>query len=322
MYDLREHQRAEIEQIVKAKGGTFVQMPEGLDWKESFKFVLAEVADAEVLLGWQINAEVLAKAKNLRWFHVPFAGVNRLIEGCPELKTGDIIMTNGSGTMSPPMADAIMGYIIMFNRQFLKHFRNQQKHVWEEGFDFEMYELSTQTLGIVGYGAIGKDVAIRAKPFGLRIIATKNNTAGAYPELDEVMPSSDLPKLLAESDYVLISAPLTPETHGLIGKKELEMMKPTAIIMNVGRGPIIKQAELIEALRENKIGGAALDVTDPEPLPADSPLWDMENVFITPHAIPASNRVPLRMVELFISNLKAYLNNQPLKNVVDVNKGY
>jgi phosphoglycerate dehydrogenase-like enzyme len=274
------------------------------------------------LLGWHITPEVLARAKNLKWLHVPFAGVNRLLDVCPQLKTSDVIVTNGSGTMSAPMADAIMGYIIIFNRLFLNHFRNQQKHTWVSHFNMDVPELCDQTLGIIGYGNIGKDVAKRARPFGLRIIATKNNPAGDYPELDAVMPSSDLPKLLAESDYILLATPLTPETHGLIGKKELELMKPTAIIMNVGRGPIIKQDELIEALRENVIGGAALDVTDPEPLPADSPLWDMENVIITPHSTPASNRVPLRMIELFIDNLRAYLNNQPLRNMVDLSKGY
>jgi phosphoglycerate dehydrogenase-like enzyme len=188
-------------------------------------------------------------------------------------------------------------------------------------------EIWGSTVGIIGLGDVGMAVAERAKAMGCRVIGTRRSVSSAQKNagpVDELLPASEVNYLLRESDYVVLAAPLTPETHHLINGETLRLMKPTAVLINVARGGVVDEAALIAALKSGVIAGAALDVFDKEPLPKESPLWKMDNVFITPHISPTSGSAIFmrRHVQLFNENLKRYLAGEPLLNVVDVERGY
>jgi len=280
---------------------------------------LKEIAEAEIFFGGYIPPEQFAAAKKLKWIQVPFAGVNRLLT-VGEIIESEVIVTNAAGIMAPAMADQIMGYVIGFSRRLPEQWQLQQRKEW--GRLDRLFELAGQTLGIIGHGRIGIELAKRARAFGMRVIATKTNPAGDYPELDLVLPSRELPRLLAEADYVVMCVPLTPQTQGMLGRAEFEQMKSTAYFINIARGQVVKEAELIEILREKRIGGAALDVFEQEPLPATSPFWEMENVIVTPHSSGNFEGFITRSVELFCKNLERYFEGQPLINLVDKKRGY
>jgi phosphoglycerate dehydrogenase-like enzyme len=199
--------------------------------------------------------------------------------------------------------------------------RAQLKHEWSR---FAPRELSGKTVGIVGLGHIGAEVGRLAKAFGCRVIATKRSTTESHRALfaDEIMPAAELHRLLGESDFVVLSMPLTPETRGMIGEAELRAMKPSAVLINIARGPVTVEAALVRALQESWIAGAALDVFDEEPLPPESPFWDMDNVIVTPHISGGTEIYNQRAVEIFAANLKRYLAGEPLENVVDPARGY
>jgi phosphoglycerate dehydrogenase-like enzyme len=200
--------------------------------------------------------------------------------------------------------------------------RRQAERRWDRSI--EAREISGTTCGIIGMGAIGGETARRARALGMRVLATRRSiTARGEDDLaHELLPPSDLGYLLRESDWVVIAAPLTPETRGLIGAEELRQMKPSAVLVNVGRGPIVDEQALIAALRDGVIAGAGLDVFDQEPLPADSPLWDMENVVVTPHFSSGSDHYTTRAADIAADNLRRYLAGEPLRNVVDIERGY
>jgi phosphoglycerate dehydrogenase-like enzyme len=204
--------------------------------------------------------------------------------------------------------------------------RFQEKHEWGQDAISQMTaprEIAGATVGLIGVGSIGRNVAKYAAGLGMRVGAVREHPEKGKPEhVDQVWPSSQLSRLLSQSDYVVLSAPVTPETTGIIGKEQLAAMKPHARLINVGRGPLIDEPALIDALREGKIGGAALDVFDQEPLPADSPLWDLENLLILPHTAGISEKMWERHYELFSENLRRYFAGQPLLGLVDKNSGY
>lgn len=320
---LPPEQSRELEQAIEGKEATLSSLPQELDKEKQAEYILQEIAEAEVFFNGQISREQYAAAKNLKWIQVPFAGVNNLLS-LIELIDSPIIVTNGAGVMAPALSDQVMGYVISFSRRLPQQFVFQQRKEWLrfQGPDARLIELAGCTLGIIGYGRIGIEIAKRAKAFGMRVIATKNTTEGDYPNLDLVLPNSALGQLLAESDFVVISAPLTPETDGMIGRAELEQMKPGAYLINIARGKLVKEAELIEVLREKRIAGAALDVFEKEPLPSDSPLWDLDNVILTPHSSGNFDGFMNRSVSLFADNIRRYLNEQPLVNLVDKKRGY
>lgn len=315
--------RAEIEKALEGHDATVSFLPEKLDKAEREAFVLREVSQAEVVLTGMLSPEQFAAAKNLKWIQVPYAGVNNLLK-VDGIVDSPVILTNGAGVMAPGLADQIMGYIISFSRHLYEQFKFQQRKEWGRlgGPKHPMRELAGQTLGIIGYGKIGSELAKRAKGFGMRVIATKHRIEGDYPELDVVLPDNELNRLLAESDFVVVCAPLTPETEGMIGRAQFEQMKPGAYFINIARGQLVKEDEMIEILREKRIAGAALDVFEKEPLPADSPIWDLDNVIITPHSSGNFEGFMVRAVALFAGNLRRYLSGQPLVNVVDKRRGY
>lgn len=281
---------------------------------------LRALARADILFGpGNIATPYFDAATRLKWFQVITAGVDRLAaEGI--LNRGFEI-TTVSGLAAPAIAEWVMGAIVMLVKGMHTSVRDQAEHKWSFRFTAE---LAGKTCGIAGMGAIGRETARRAHAFGMRVIATRRTVeAGATdPDCDAILPYLELDRLLQESDYVVLAVPLTAETHHLIGARELALMKPTASLLNVARGPVVDQDALVAALRDGTIASAALDVTDPEPLPADSPLWDMPNVILTPHISGAVEGYGHRAAEIFIANLKRYLEGQPLEHLVKRELGY
>jgi phosphoglycerate dehydrogenase-like enzyme len=271
-------------------------------------------------MGGHVPAKTLAEAApKLRWIQLTSAGADRLL-GSGFVESG-ITVTTVSGLHATPIGEYVIGAMLQWAKGVPRTMRAQLRHEWVR---FAPTELSGKTVGVVGLGHIGGEVARLAKAFGCRVIANRRSAeASVYAtHIDELLPAADLHSLLAQSDYVAVCVPLTPETRGLIGERELRAMKPSACIVNIARGPVIDEQALIAALRDGTIAGAALDVFEQEPLPEDSPLWDMENVLITPHISGGTEIYSKRATEIFVRNLRHYLAGEPLENVVDPARGY
>jgi phosphoglycerate dehydrogenase-like enzyme len=274
-------------------------------------------------------------APDLRWVQGHFAGVDRIVNH-PLVRS--IILTTSSGIHTPAMAEYILMMILAFAHRLPRMMDYQRQVEWpkDRWTLFVPRELGDSTLGIVGYGSIGRHTARLAKAFGMKVLATKRNVQHTADEgwhlpqtgdltgeyVDRLYAPNQLRSMLAECDYVAVTVPLNAETRNLIGLNEFKAMKRDAIIVNVARGGVIDQVALIDALRKNTIGGAALDVFTPEPLPADSPLWTLPNVIISPHVSGFTSHYDERAMALFAENLRRYVNGAPLMNVVDVNRGY
>jgi len=213
--------------------------------------------------------------------------------------------------------------MLYFAKRMPRVLADQRRHHWER---FALDTLPGKTLGVVGFGQVGRTIARLARPLGLRVLAVRRTGGDAArstdPDAEAIYPPSGLRTLLAESDYVALIVPFTPETVGLLGQAELVAMKPGAVLINIGRGQLVDEAALIEALRSGHLGGAALDVFAKEPLPADSPLWDLPNVLVTPHSMSTALDENTRMVDLFCDNLRRYVAGQALRNVFDRARGY
>ena len=291
----------------------------------SYENVEQEIADAEIMFGISLQPQQFLAARKLRWIHSQAAAVHQFM--FPELVNSDVILTNARDVHGPVVAEQVIAMMFALARQIPAAVCFQQKHVWGQEAMWRgksrPRELSGATLGLVGLGSIGQNVARRASGLGMRVIAAREHPEKAEPQyVDEVLHSSKLLDLLARSDYVVLSTPVTPETTGMIGTKQLAAMKTDACLINVGRGPLIDEPALIDALRERKIGGAALDVFDQEPLPSDSPLWDLQNLLITPHTAGMSDKMWERHYTLFSENLRRYFLGQPLLGLVDKHGGY
>lgn len=273
---------------------------------------------AEVIVGWQIPEPVRAEARRLRWVHAAAAGVDALL--FPEVMAGQVVLTSSVGAHTVALPEHVMAVILLFSRRLHVALRNQQARRWDRQAVLGE-ELAGKVLGILGLGAIGSALAVRAAAFDMRVIGTKRVPA-PVPGVERVYGPEATDEVLRAADYVVILLPLTRQTRGLIDARRLRLMKPTAVLVNVGRGPIVQEAALIEALREGWIAGAALDVFEREPLPADSPLWTMEQVVITPHVSGASPGYFDRVIPLFCDNLRRYLAGAPLVNRVDPARGY
>jgi D-2-hydroxyacid dehydrogenase (NADP+) len=249
----------------------------------------AALADAEILYGFIPRGEQLMRllelAPKLRWFQATSAGIDRLDEAglLPLLQSQGITITNVSGLHATPIGEYVLGVMLMFVKGAHRFVRAQGRREW---LRYMPAELRGKTVGIVGMGAIGTEVARLAKAFGCRVLAVRRSARERRhdcPPADELLPLADLPYLLGESDYVVLATPLTSETRRLIGEAELRAMKPSACIINIARGGVVDEAALVRALKEGWIAGAGLDVFEQEPLPAESELWGLENVIISPH---------------------------------------
>ncbi len=281
-----------------------------------------QLAEAEVVCtGFLPPPGLPQSGPKVRWVHTMAAGVDRM-QGTP-LMQSDIQITNARGSNAPSVAEYTLWMMLDLAKQGRRLAESQRQHVWDTEARPSM--LDRKTLGIIGYGAIGRAIAQRARPFGMRILGVRRNPqreAGDAGLVDAVYGLDGLHQVLGESDYVVLAMPLTPETRGMIGPAELGAMKPTARLVNIARGPVVQEAALVEALRNGTIAGAALDVFDVEPLPADSPLWNLPNVLITPHKAGLSDDNAERAMEVFLQNLAAYRAGQPLVTPVDKALGY
>jgi phosphoglycerate dehydrogenase-like enzyme len=284
-----------------------------------------EISDAEIVVTWSLRPEQVKAAQRLRWLHSPAAAVHQLL--FPELVHSDVIITNGRDVHGPVVGEHIIALILALAKKLPQASRFQQKRVWGQQLLWEssphIREVAGATLGMVGLGSIGRTAARHAAALGMHVIAVREHPEKGSPEgVEQVFPSSQLDTLLEKSDYVALAVPITATTNALIDATRLAKMKPDACLINVGRGQLIDEGALVQALRENKIGGAALDVFVEEPLPASSPLWDLDNLLITPHTAGLTEKQWDRQYALVAENMRRYLNHQPLLAVVDKQKGY
>jgi len=243
----------------------------------------------------------------------------------PELRDSGITVTNPSGIFSIPMAEHTMGLLIALARNFPDSVRYQDHAHWSQQDLWDKYpltELNGKLLLIVGFGSIGHELARRAKAFEMRVWGVSRSGKGDATLAEKIVPIAKLHEVLPHADYVVISAPETPETRHLISAPELALMKPGACLLNVARGSLLDHAALIAALQQKKLAGAALDVTDPEPLPSDHPLWKAPNLFLTPHTSAISNRLWPRQTALLLDLLERWFDNRELFNLVDLHRGY
>jgi phosphoglycerate dehydrogenase-like enzyme len=281
---------------------------------------LGRAAAAEVAFGGislDRARKLIAATPKLRWFHTPAAGVDRLVE-IPDFRERGIALTNNSGSYDIQIAEHVLAFVLAGAKR-LHLYRDQQgKREWR---DLEHDELRDQTLVVFGAGSIGGEVARMASAIGMRVIAVRRRP-GAVPGAQKVVTPEALGEAAAEADYLVVAAPLTPATRGAISRDVMARMKRTAWIVNIARGPIIDETALADALRDGRLGGAGLDTFAQEPLPADSPLWSLPNVVVTPHASNSSPRVRQRTLALFAENVRRFKAGEPLLNRVDFEAGY
>jgi len=280
--------------------------------------------DADVAFTPFVDRDVFPSAARLRWIQSPAVGVGGLM--FPELVASGVVVTSARGIRARAIAEHVIGVTIALARRLPAAIRAQAAHHWAqdelEGPD-AVQPLSGMRLGIVGLGAIGTEVARLAAPFGIAVLAIRRRIDRPAPEgVGAVWPPDRLLELLAASDVVVVAAPHTPETRQLIGRREIAAMRPGAFLINVARGKLVDDDALVEALREGRIGGAALDVFTKEPLDPASPYWDMPNVIVTPHTSGAMQDYWTPLVDLFCENLHRFESGRPLLNVVDKVLGY
>ena len=278
---------------------------------------------ATVIFNWSgslsLIREVFLMSPRVRWIHSRSAGLERTL--FPELVASDVTMTNGSGVFSPSLGEFALAAILYFAKDFRRMVRNQMAGVWEP---FDVLPISGQTVGIVGYGDIGRAVAARVHAMGMNVLAVKRHvsTQNSDPLVDQVYTPDRRADMLARCDYVVVAAPLNAETRGLIGEAEFAAMKPSAVIINVGRGPVIDERAMIKALSGDKIKGAALDVFDEEPLPKEHPFYKLENVLLSPHCADHTPDWLDNAMRFFIAEFERFRRGEPLLNVVDKKLGY
>jgi phosphoglycerate dehydrogenase-like enzyme len=258
-------------------------------------------------------------APNLKWIQLTSAGADRLLNS--GFVEQGIVVTTVSGLHATPIGEFILSSILMWAKGAPRTMRAQVRGEWTR---FAPSELYGKTVGIVGLGHIGAEAARLAKAFGCRVLATRRTSAegDTAEHVDELFPASRLHDVLRQSDYVVLAMPLTNDSRGMMAEAEFRAMKPTAFLVNIARGPVTVEADLIRALKEGWIAGAALDVFDQEPLPPESPFWGMENVILTPHISGGTEIYNKRATEIFAENLRRYLAGEPLMNVVDPARGY
>jgi len=279
----------------------------------------AMLAEADVLFGFIPPPDITTRAPNLKWFQTTSAGVDRHRD--TEIWKSHVMITGASGIHATPIGEFIMGLMLMFAKNTPLSFIAKQKHYWDR---YMARTLRGKTVGVVGLGHIGMEVARLAKAFHMRVIGTRRSAKkeGKARNVDLVLPTARMQEMLAQSDYVAVCCPLTPETRHIIGEAELKAMKPTAYIINIGRGPLIDEEALIRALKDKTIAGAGLDVTEREPLPPESPLWDFDNVILSPHVSGGMEDYMLQAAELFCDNLRRYAAGKKLRNVINKKRGY
>jgi phosphoglycerate dehydrogenase-like enzyme len=293
--------------------------------QSTYEGVEEHLRDAEILFAFSLRSEQFKLAQKLRWIHAPTAAVHQLL--FPELLSSDVVLTNAREVHGPVVAEHVIALIFALAKKIPQAARLQQQRTWGQDAIWNdgprPREVAGATLGLIGLGSIGRTVARMAAAFGMRVIAVREHPEKERPEgVVAVYAPPQINDLLSLSDYVVVAAPLTQATRGLINADRLAAMRPDAYLINVGRGLQVDEAALADVLRKHRIAGAALDVFEQEPLAAGSPLWELENLFITPHTAGLTEKLWQRHYALFSENLRRYLAGEPLLFIVDKRKGY
>ncbi len=300
----------------------FPQIEVFLVYEEKIEISILE--KCRILVAGRIKPEDLKRAKNLKWIHSPFSGVGNFF--FPEFLESRILLTNSKGVNSLPVVEHILGLILAFSRYLFLSWRYQIEGVWAQEIIWNQNplprELAGSTIGIIGLGEIGKRLADRAKKLGMRVLGIKKNIGKNLQSVDLILPISQLDFLLGNSDYVVLSLPRTKETEGLMNYERFKKMKKNSVFINVSRGKLVKEEDLVRALKEKLILGAGLDVFEEEPLPPDSELYKLPNVIITPHIAGVSPHFWDNVYELLCDNIERFLKGLPLRNVVNKKEGY
>jgi len=305
--------------------GMLDQLPDGTDIvvgkrPEAFRGAAAE---ADVMLVRLASLEVVRSVwemtRRLQWVHSLSASVAHFL--FPEFVHSPVLLTNARGVYSRSLAEFVILAAMFFSRDLRRLLRNQAEKRWEP---FDVEELHGKTMGIIGYGSIGRAVAEKANAFGMKIVAVRRRPELSRDDklVSRVLPVEGVGELMTVSDFVVVAMPLTPKTKGLVGEAELRRMKETAVLMNVGRGPVIDEAALIDILAEKRIRGAALDVFDTEPLPAGHPFYRLDNVLLSPHSADHVTGWEESSMQLFLDNFSRFRRGEPLLNVVNKELGY
>lgn len=283
------------------------------------------LAEAEVLFDFDHThrQDLPELAPRLRWVQATSAGIGQFVRRMGyDTRIPGAIFTTASGVHARPLAEFCAMAMLMFSRNLWQMQRLQAGRRWER---FGATDLAGRTLGIVGVGRIGVEVARLGKALGMTVLGVKRSAAGGRPadlSCDELCGPEGLRDVLRRAEYLVLITPHTAETEGMLGAGELALLPPGAVLINIGRGSVIDEGALVDALRDGRLGGAALDVFATEPLPAESPLWDMPNVLISPHSASTSDRENARLTDLFCDNLRRYLAGEPLRNVLNTTTLY
>ena len=293
--------------------------------RDGYEGVEDDLREAEIVFTISLRPEQLALARKLRWVYATTAAVHQFL--FPEMVASEVVLTNAREVHGPVVAEHVMALMFALAKRIPQAVRLQQKGMWGQD---EIWnhgprprELAEATLGLIGLGSIGRAVARMAAALGMKVIAVREHADRERPAgVATVFPPAAMDELLGQSDYVVMAAPLTSATRGMMNAARLRAMKPEGYLINVGRGLQVDETALADALRQRRIAGAALDVFAQEPLPADSPLWGLENLLITPHTGSLTEKLWERHYALFSDNLRRYLAGEPLLYTVDKRKGY
>ncbi len=283
---------------------------------------LEAAAGADGVIGF-CDEDLLAAGTDIRWLQLPYAGAERCV-AIPAIAERDILVTNAQRIYGPEIAEHVLAMMLSMTRGLHLYLQAQARGAWERDLvpEEKLWELEGKTLLVVGLGGIGTEVARLGHAMGMRVTATRNSSRSGPDFVDYVGLAEDLPRLTSEADVIVNATPLTPETRGLFNAEYFERMKPAAYFINVGRGASVVTDDLVKALETGRIAGAAVDVTDPEPLPEGHPLWSAPNVIITPHISAGSDLRVGRLWRVIAENLRRYTAGEPMLSVVDVSRGY
>jgi phosphoglycerate dehydrogenase-like enzyme len=298
-------------------GHQFIQL-------QNYDRVPEEIADTDVFIGWSLRPQQFVAGRKLRWIHSPAAAVHQLM--FPELVRSNVLLTNSTGIHGPVVAEHALAVLLAMAKRLPQAMQYQARNTWSQDQLWNERprprEVAGATVAVIGMGGIGREFTTRARALGMKVLAVRENPAKGAGGADEVFSSAEVDNVLPRADYVLFCTPVTPETTGIINAERLRRMKPDAYLINVGRGPLVDEAALLQALRERRIAGAALDVFHEEPLPSDSPFWSLDNLLITPHTAAVTERLWERHYRLIAENLKRFIAGEPLLNEVDKGRGY
>ncbi|GAA0530113.1 2-hydroxyacid dehydrogenase [Saccharopolyspora subtropica] len=312
--------------VVALHGGTAPEPVTRIGDHANLRLATAEelptaLPGAEVLFVWDFRTDAIAAAwphaDALRWIHTASAGVDRLL--FPALVDSPVVLTNSRGVFDRPMAEYVLGIVLAFAKDLHTTLRLQDRRQWRHR---ETERIEGTSVLVVGTGPIGRAIARQLTAAGMRVCGAGRVARSGDPDFGDVHASSDLAHVIGAFDYVVLAAPLTEQTKGLINADVLARCRPNARLINVGRGELVVEADLVAALRAGHLAGAALDVFPAEPLPESSPLWELPGVLVSPHMSGDTVGWIDELVDVFLTNLRAYISGAELRNVVDKHRGY